>query len=506
MDEKTLVIEISDPRDQEPVLWFDPLNQPLEKFKDWSGFSVNTKRKISKATAETQSAESKYYEMTGYGLLDVATPPYNFVELASFFDYSPINHAAVMAKVSNIVGLGYNFEVDVAGTEKLESSDGESKDKVMRKIDRTKAELNRWLESLNDDETIQYVLEKVATDYETFGNGYIEIGRTIRGDIGYLGHIPASTVWVRNKKDGFVQIVGKNVTFFNNFGVDKPSPVTPDRRPNQLIHFKKYSPRSTFYGVPDSVACAVAIKGDSLASQHNVKYFDNSATPRYICTLSGGRLSKTAEDKLFKFLQTSLRGNPHRTLFIPLPNDPQGNPIKFEMHRVDDDVHDGSWENYRERNKQDILTAHGVPMSRIGGSDDKGTAQSLSADRMFKEQIVVPNQELFEKMLNKVVREKTDIVRFNLNELSLTDELAQSQIDERYVRNQVMKINEARNNIGLPSVPDGDKFFEPKPQVTAEQNAQAGGTRTRDQQRTANNSDSSTTVSGRNPKGAGSKE
>jgi capsid portal protein len=196
------------------------------------------------------------------------------------------------------------------------------------------------------------------------------------------------------------------------------------------------------------VACAVAIKGDSLASQHNVKYFDNSATPRYICTLSGGRLSKTAEDKLFKFLQTSLRGNPHRTLFIPLPNDPQGNPIKFEMHRVDDDVHDGSWENYRERNKQDILTAHGVPMSRIGGSDDKGTAQSLSADRMFKEQVVVPNQELFEKMINKVIKEKTDIVRFNLNELSLTDELAQSQIDERYVRNQVMKINEARNKIG----------------------------------------------------------
>jgi hypothetical protein len=167
---------------------------------------------------------------------------------------------------------------------------------------------------------------------------------------------------------------------------------------------------------------------------------------------------------------------------------------------------DGSWENYRERNKQDILTAHAVPLSRVGGSNEAGIADSLSSDRMFKEQVVVPTQTVFEYAINMVVAEKTDIVKFDLNELTLTDELAQSQITERYVRNQVMTINEARAAIGLPAHPEGDKFFEPKPEQTAEQNAQAGGTRARDKERTANNSDSSTTTSGRNPKGSGSKE
>jgi PBSX family phage portal protein len=501
------IIEVSVPKPAEKVTFFDPLEQDAKTLKSFTGLGQYTKRKISKAAGtDTRNAEELWYDSTGYGLLNVATPPYNLEELASFYDTSPTNHAAVVAKVSNIVGLGFNFEPTLKAIEALQSIDDAARStKAERKIERTKTELVDWLEKLNSHEKFHSTLTKIATDWEVFGNAYIEIGRTVNGQIGYLGHIPAVSMRVRQKKDGFVQVVGRHIVFFRNFGEDTPSPITNDPRPNEIIHLKKYSPRSSFYGVPDSVACATAIVGDALAANYNVKFFDNSATPRYICTITGGRLSKDAEDKLFKFLQTSLRGNPHRTLLIPLPLDINGNPVKFEMQRVDDQIMDGSWENYRERNKQDILTAHAVPLSRIGGSNDRGIADSLSSDRMFKEQVVVPSQTVFEHAINMVVAEKTDIVKFNLNELTLTDELAQSQIEERYTRNQVKTINEVRSTIGLPAHPDGDRFFEPKPQTTAEQNAQANGTRERDKQRTANNSDSSTTVSGRNPKGAGAK-
>jgi PBSX family phage portal protein len=503
----TFEIDVSAPRDMEKMQFSDPLEQDASVFKEFTGLSQYTRRKINKAAATSRDAEDRFYASTGYGVFNLAEPPYSFDELATFYDNSPSNHAAIVAKVSNVVGLGYNFDVTQAAVEKIQSL--ESKDaanKAHRKVERTKIELTNWLDSLNPDETFQQILDKVATDYEVFGNGYFEVGRTVTGQIGYLGHIPAGTVRVRRKRDGFIQIVGQHVTFFKNFGTDTASPITNDPRPNEIIHVKKYSPRSSFYGVPDSVAAGTAIVGDSLAAQYNIKYFDNSATPRYIVTLTGGRLSKAAEDKLFKFLQSSLRGNPHRTLFIPLPNDANGNPIKFEMHRVDDQIMDGSWENYRERNKQDILLAHAVPLSRVGGGNDDGVANSLASDRMFKEQVVVPTQAIFEKAISKIVKEKTDLVIFNLNELTLTDELAKSQIDERYARNQILTINEIREGIGYPAHAEGDKFFEPKPQTSAEQNAQANGTRERDKQRTANNSDSTTTTSGRNPQGAGSKE
>lgn len=499
-------IDISSPAPVDTVKFFDPMEQDAAMFKEFSGLSPYTRRKINKAAATSRDAEDRYYAHNGYGIFKLAEPPYNFDELASFYDHSPSNHAAIIAKVSNVVGLGYNFDVSHAALDKMESLDEEPRQKAQRKIERTKTELERWLDSLNDDETFQQILDKVATDYEVFGNGYFEVGRTVTGQIGYLGHVPAATVRVRNRRDGFVQVVGQHITFFRNFGADDESPITGDTRPNEIIHVKKYSPRSSFYGVPDSIACATAIVGDHLASQYNIKYFENSATPRYITTLSGGRLSKRAEDKLFKFLQSSLRGNPHRSLFIPLPNDANGNPIKFAMERVDDKIMDGSWENYRERNKQDILLAHAVPLSRVGGGNSDGVANSLASDRMFKEQVVVPTQTVFEKAVNKLIKEKTDLVVFNLNELTLTDELAQSQIDERYARNQVLTINEIREKIGYPPHPEGNKFFEPKPQTSAEQNAQANGSRARDKERVANNSDSPTTVSGRNPQGSGSKE
>ena len=495
----------SDPKTEK---FFDPLEQDAKIIKEFSGFSPYTRRKINKAAGATsKDAEDRYNAINGYGLLNVAEPPYNLNELGMFYDSSPTNHAAVVAKVSNVVGLGYDFETSPAAIDKLQNLDSEdAKVKMNKKIDRTKTELARWLDSLNDEETFQQVMQKVSTDYEVFGNGYIEIGRTVTGEIGYLGHVPAVTVRRRRKKDGYVQVVGQFITFFNNFGSDGPSPITSDERPNELIHLSKYSPRSTFYGVPDSVAASTSIVGDSLAAQYNLKFFDNSATPRYIVTLTGGRLSRRAEQKLFEFLQSNLRGNPHRTLFIPLPNDPQGNKVELKLERVDAEMADGSWEAYRERNKQDILSAHSVPLSRIGGTNEGAVASSLSADRMFKEQVVVPTQAVFEKAINKIIKEKTDIVIFNLNELTLTDELAESQIIERLLRNQAITINEARERLGLPAHPEGNKFFEPKPQTSAEQNAQANGTRERDKQRTNNNSDSTTTVSGRNPKGSGSKE
>jgi hypothetical protein len=110
---------------------------------------------------------------------------------------------------------------------------------------------------------------------------------------------------------------------------------------------------------------------------------------------------------------------------------------------------------------------------------------------------------MLEKLINKIVKEHTDIVKFKFNELSLTDELAQSQIDERYLRNQVIVPNEVRTRIGLPIRQDGNDVLVINAQQRAEQNAQANGTRQRDQERQNNASDSPNTISGRNAQGEG---
>jgi PBSX family phage portal protein len=439
----------------------------------------------------------------GYGLFDVITPPYNLYELANYYDASFANHAAIDAKVANIVGLGYNFNVTDRTVIALEGrEDSTAVDKARKRIERMKLELRDWLESLNDDDSFTTTMKKMLIDFESTGNGYLEIGRTALGQIGYVGHVPATTIRVRRLRDGYLQIIGNKVVYFRNFGAKNQNPVTGDPRPNEIIHYKSYSPLNTFYGIPDILSAVSSLVGDSLAAQYNIDYFQNKAVPRYIITLKGAKLSGDAEDKMFRFLQTGLKSQSHRTLYIPLPGDSDGNKVEFKMEPIENGIQDGSFKEYRKQNRDDILIAHQVPISKLGGTDS-GIAAALSQDRTFKEQVARPAQEHLEKMVNKIIKEKTDIIELKFNELTLTDEIAQSQILERYVRNKIMVPNEARELLDLPQRKGGDEPMEMNSRQAADAAANTRQVRQRDAERTNNSSDSPATLSGRNPQGEG---
>lgn len=504
----------------------DPFNKKWDDLKAFRGLDRNFKRRgdrmvkadLSSAayqdsakTTNTGRDDARSKEINpgdvfrnGYGMFDVITPPWNLYELANYYDTSFANHAAIDAKVENIVGLGYDFKISESTMLRLETvMDEAQRDRARNRIERAKIELRDWLESLNADESFTATLMKFWTDYEATGNAYLEIGRTVKGEIGYVGHIPATTMRVRRLKDGYVQIIGNKVVYFRNFGAKNENPITDDTRPNEILHFKQYSPLNTFYGIPDIMSAISALQGDQLASQYNIDYFGNKGVPRYVVTLKGAKLSEDSEDRLFRFLQTSLKGQSHRTLYLPLPGDTDQNKVEFKMEPVENGVQEASFNEYRIRNRDDILIAHQVPLSKIGGGDSSAIASALAQDRTFKEQVARPAQRNLEKMLGRLMREKTDILEFKFNELTLTDEIAQSQILERYVKTQVMTPNEARQQLGLPQRPDGDDPFEMSARQTADSRANLAGNRQRDAERTNNSSDSTATLEGRNAQGEG---
>jgi hypothetical protein len=495
-----------------------------DELKGLTGLDVNFKRRatrMSKALGDdAYMAEAESYNTgtkdsrskainpgivfrNAYGIFDVITPPYNMYELANYYDSSFANHAAIDAKVENTVGLGYDFIVSDKTNLKLEGAAPDATARARKKIERLKVELRGWLEDLNHDESFTSVMEKVFTDVHSTGNGYIEIGRTTSGEIGYVGHIPSTTMRVRRLKDGFVQIIANHVVYFRNFGAKNKNFITQDPRPNEIIHIKEYSPLNTFYGVPDVVAAMPSLLGDQLASQYNIDYFENKAVPRYVVTLQGAQLSQEAEDKLFRFLQTGLKGQNHRTLYIPLPPSTDATNVEFKMTAIESGVQEGSFAEYRKQVRDDILVAHQVPLSKLGGVDGASLAGSLSQDRTFKEQVARPAQRNLEKILNRIIAEKTDVLELKFNELTLTDELAQSQILTNYVKNQIMVPNEAREVLNLPQLEEGDGLIVPTPRQAADAKANNDQNRTRDAQRQQAQADTPATTAGRNPKGEG---
>jgi PBSX family phage portal protein len=441
----------------------------------------------------------------GYGIFDVITPPYNLYELSSYYDTSFANHAAIDAKVANSVGMGHRFEMTHDTMGKLETMTNDSaKEKAKKRIESLKMQMMAWLEDCNDDESLTKTLEKVVTDMQATGNGYIEIGRTVSGEIGYIGHIPATTMRVRRLRDGYLQIIAGTIVYFRNFQANNPNPVTTDPRPNEIIHLKEYSPLNTFYGIPDVMAAMTSLRGDQMAAQYNIDYFENKAVPRYIITVKGAKLSSEAEDKLFRFFQTGLKGQSHRTLYIPLPGDSDGNKIEFEMHPVENNVQEASFSQYRKQNRDDVLMAHQVPLSKLG-SGDASSAGAMSQDRTFRDQVSKPLQEYVAKAINKIVKEKTDVVKLVFNEANLTDEIAQSQIYERYAKIQALTPNEIREALGKPQREGGDAPLELSARQAADARSDVRGNRERDSERSNEQSDGPGAISGRNPKGEGPK-
>ena len=517
-EESSSTIDISNSAD-----WFmfkkekehiDPFNIGLEEIKKVRGLGPTFKRKINrdftKAFEGINGAKTQQnllaQAITGYAMFDLIQPVYNLEYLSQIYEVSTYNYAAINAKVANIVGLGYQFIETRKTLDAMEGLTDETQlDRARNKINRLKQNLADWLDSTNDEDTFTETLIKVYTDLEATGNGYIEVGRTVTGDIGYIGHIPSKTMRVRRLRDGFMQLLYGKAVFFRNFGDDfTPNPILGiEDRPNEIIHLKKYTPMNNYYGVPDIIAAQMALAGNEFSGRYNLDYFENKAVPRYIITVKGAKLSPESERKLLEFFQVGLKGKNHRSLYIPLPADTADSKTEFKMEPVEAGAQESSFNVYRETNRDEILLAHRVPINKIGTPQGVQLAVARDADKTFKEQVCKPAQMRLEKRINHIIAEKTDALKIKFEELSLTDELTQSQIDEIYLRMQVVVPNEIRIRMGKNPIPGGDEVVQLKPQQVADQQAKSTGNRTRDKQRAANAPDK--TGEGRNAKGDGPK-
>jgi len=308
---------------------------------------------------------------------------------------------------------------------------------------------------------------------------------------------------VRRLRDGFIQLLYGKAVYFRNFGdTETENPITgQEDRPNEVIHLKKYTPTNNYYGIPDIIAAQNAMAGNEYAGKYNLDYFENKAVPRYIITVKGAKLSNESERKLLEFFQVGLKGKNHRSLYIPLPPDSPDSKVEFKMEPIEAGVQEGSFNTYRLSNRDEILLAHRVPINKVGTPAGVNLAVARDADKTFREQVCGPAQNNLAKKINKIIEEKTDALLIKFNELTLTDEDTQSKIDERYLRMQVITPNEVRIRKGMIPIEGGDEVVDLKAQDAAEQTAQAGKTRSRDSERSANSPDKS--GEGRNSKGDG---
>lgn len=493
----------------------DPFSKSVEVQREFGGLSRGTKRRLTNQInkrhegIEGAKSKAKYREqVSGYDMWNVVPPLYNLDHLAMLMEKSTIHHSAVLAKVASVVSTGFELIESNETLDRMEEAQLENKESdlefIRRKVSRARAKYRDWLENVNEEDTFTETLEKWITDYESMGVGALEIGRTSTGKIGYIGHIPAHTIRPRKDRDGYVQIVDEKVTFFRNFGdTETPDPIGDDPNPNEIVYLKKYSPRSTYYGVPDIIPALNAVAGVEFAKQYNVDYFENNAVPRYMIVVKGARLSPDSEKRLTDFFR-NLKGKSHRAVLIPLPQTigADGTTPEIKIEPIETGVQDASFERYINMGRDEILMAHRVPLTKVGLTADINLAVARDADRTFKESVVRPLQSRIEKYVNYILQESTNVVQFNLKELSLVDEETMSKIHQTYHTIGVLSTNEVRSDIGRKSIEDGDEHNNSldNSQQAAEAKSQATDGRAREREESRSGPDSNNSDRGRKPK------
>jgi PBSX family phage portal protein len=462
------------------------LSDPFKKIS-FANLSPKMKRKYNRLEKKHEGADgtnSKYIDperITGYSLYDVVNPPYDLDTLAKLYDQSAIHNASINARVMNTVGLGYEFIETTKARRKLEKAfeDEEKLARVRKVLQDEKEMMDEIFENFNIEETLIETLVRVWQDVLATGNGYLEIGRNRAGKIGYIGHVPSPLVRIRRERDGFVQIAKSNkiqAVFFRNFqDFETKDSINEDPSPNELMHFKIYSPNHAYYGIPSSVSAAAAIIGDKFAKEYNIDYFENKAIPRYAIIIKGAKLSNKSKQELINYFRTEVKGRNHGTLVVPIPAS-IGTDSDIRFEKLEAGIQDGSFDKYRKSNRDEILVANRVPAPKVGVYDNANLAVSRDADKTFKMQVIGPDQAVIEKKLNRLVLEFSDLVKLKLKKIDLIDEDLQSRVDDRYLRTEVVTPNEIRTRLGLPAKVGGDEALPYPTKLKKEAGAPFGNT------------------------------
>jgi len=390
-----------------------------------------------------QLSESVWAEAYESGM--VVEPPYDLEALSRLYETNATHKACVDAKTANIVGLGYRFVPSGGQLGKASAAN--------------RALLERLWENCNPEMTFTEIMRAVWTDVESTGNGYIEITRNSRGEIDGFYHVPATTIRVRADHEGFVQIREGRRRHFRKVGGPAVTDPETGEVQNEMLQFRKYTPLSSYYGVPDIVAALGAAAGDRAAREYNIDFFEHNAVPRMAIVVEGGRLSDNLMRQIKDYMENELKGKGHKTLLMEVPN--TETRVRFEKLSMTG-IEDAAFLGYRRANRDEILMVHRVPPSKITIVENANLANSRDQDKTFREQVVRPEQRRIEYKFNTLIREQLGIGdwEFRFREMDLGEEREQAEIAKIYREIGAWTVDEIRSKLGLAPRRDGEEDKE----------------------------------------------
>ena len=360
-----------------------------------------------------------------------ASPRLPMSDLLLFYDFNVWHRRCVLLKAMLVVGLGYQV------------MDGEDVIYDPRK-DRTVPDhpAARFVARPNENlmETLSELAYRFLVDFYATGNGYLEVARNRRGQVGALYHAPARTLRRDARFRGYWQVKHAREQFFSTFG-DASRPFGR----NEIVHLYQYDPGADYYGMPDWYAALAAMGLDRTILEYNLRLFANSLMAHLAIVIKGGRLSTKGREAIKQFVMERMVGvqNAGRILLL----EDENGRVSIEFEKLNLEVKDLLTTKPFEFFRDVAIGAHGVPPRLLGVMTPGqlgGGGEMENQMRSFKETVLRPAKRRVEQVFRLLLGEVHPGSWVRFAELDVTDLKADGEFFDKMLERGVFKPEEVR--------------------------------------------------------------
>jgi PBSX family phage portal protein len=299
-------------------------------------------------------------------------------------------------------------------------------------------------------------------DLESIGYGFLEVLRTMNGELAGLRYIEAQTIRLVRLGDSFdipytISRGGKDVdltikerprrymqtfngtakTYFKEYGtpmdLDKVTgnfskigeKLPAERRATELLAFGVDRDYSGPYFVPRWINQLPSVLGSRKAEEFNLEFFDSGGMPPAIIFIQGGSMVGETATQLRTYLsnQNKKKG---RAVVVELASNSgsleSSGTVSARVERFGSErIGDGMFEKYDRVTEEHVRIGFRLPHIFIGRQENMNYATAVVAYQVAEAQVFQPERTEFDEIINRTLMKELGYktIKFKSNPITL---------------------------------------------------------------------------------------
>jgi PBSX family phage portal protein len=219
----------------------------------------------------------------------------------------------------------------------------------------------------------------LATDYNVFANGYLQLVRNWFGEVIKALHLPAINMrrTVNPDQYGIIDDYGRFIEY----------------TPGEVVHIKNYDVTQSIYGIPWYLGAIQSMLLNEDATLFRRRYYLNGAHVGYIFYSSSAALGTNDQAAIKNAVKGSKGVGNFRNMFLHIPN---GREKDIQIIPVGDFSTKDELQKIKALSRDDIIAAHRIPpaMANIIPENTAGFGDITKIDAVYEKNEVMPVREL----------------------------------------------------------------------------------------------------------------